>query len=117
MSGYYTLQTTKNDGFLFNLKAGNHETILTSQVYKSRQSALDGIESVRNNSQLDSRFERRLAKDGSPYFLLLATNGQIIGQSEMYSALAAMEKGIKSVVANGPSQVIKTLNDAVAQTQ
>jgi uncharacterized protein YegP (UPF0339 family) len=109
MSGYYTLQTTKNDGFMFNLKAGNHETILTSQVYKFRQSAIDGIESVRNNSQVESRFERRVAQDGSPYFLLLATNGQIIGQSEMYSAVAAMEKGIKSVVTNGPSQVVKNV--------
>jgi uncharacterized protein YegP (UPF0339 family) len=107
MAGYYTLRTTEDDGFMFNLKAGNHEIILTSQVYRSRQSALEGIESVRNNSQLDSRFERKVAKDGSPYFVLLASNGQVIGKSEMYSGPVAMEKGIRSVVNNGPSQVVK----------
>ena len=40
------------------------------------------------------------AKDGSPYFVLKAANGEIIGKSEMYSSVAAMEKGIASVVTN-----------------
>lgn len=47
-----------------------------------------------------SRFERKTAKDGSPYFVLKAANGEIIGKSEMYSSVAAMENGIASVVKN-----------------
>lgn len=107
MPGYYTLATTNDGGFVFNLKAANHQTILSSQVYKSRTSALEGIQSVRNNSQIDSRFERKQAKDGSPYFVLLATNGQVIGKSEMYNSTAAMENGIKSVAENAPSETVK----------
>ena len=110
MAGYFQLHTTSNGGFMFNLKAGNHEVILTSQTYQSKQSALDGIESVRNNSQVASRFERKTAKDDSPYFVLLATNGQVIGKSEMYSGKSAMENGIQSVVTNGTSAVIKENN-------
>jgi uncharacterized protein len=107
MTGYYAFSVTANGGFMFNLKAGNHEVILTSQVYQSRQAALDGIESVRKNSQADSRFERKVAKDNSPYFVLTAANGQVIGKSEMYSGSSAMEVGIKSVMANGSSTTVK----------
>ena len=32
--------------------------------------------------------------------MLKAANGEIIGKSEMYSSVAAMEKGIASVVKN-----------------
>ncbi len=37
-----------------------------------------------------------------PFFVLTATNGQIIGKSEMYSLVSAMENGIQSVKNNGP---------------
>lgn len=36
----------------------------------------------------------------SVYFVLKAANGEIIGQSEMYSGDAAMENGIRSVKEN-----------------
>lgn len=107
MFGYYTLYATNDDRFMFNLKAGNHEVILTSQVYGSRQSALAGIQSMRNNSQLESRYERRASNDGPAYFLLRANNGQIIAQSVMYTGLLALEKGIDSAISHGPSQNIE----------
>ena len=62
----------------------------------------NGIESVRTNSQNDDRFDRKTAKDGSPYFNLKASNGQVIGKSEMYSSTSAMENGIASVKKNAP---------------
>ncbi len=34
--------------------------------------------------------------------VLKATNGQTIGKSEMYSPVAAMENGIRSVAKNAP---------------
>jgi len=108
VSGYYRLKPAGSNEFMFNLHAGNHEVILTSQVYASKDGAMNGIESVRTNSAIDARFERKTAKDGSPYFVLNAANGQTIGKSEMYSSAAAMENGIKSVKTNGPSTVVKT---------
>jgi uncharacterized protein YegP (UPF0339 family) len=80
MSGSYQLKKS-GDQFMFNLKATNGQVILTSERYKSKQAAQDGIESVRKNSADDKRFERLQAKDGSPYFNLTATNGQTIGRS------------------------------------
>jgi uncharacterized protein YegP (UPF0339 family) len=110
MKGYFHLASNDAGRFTFNLKAGNHEVILTSQVYQSKQDALAGIESVRINSADDSRFQRKTAKDDSPYFVLLAGNGQTIGKSEMYSSTASMENGIKSVMANGASTFVKGLD-------
>jgi len=110
MKGYFHLTSSDAGRFTFNLKAGNHEVILTSQVYRSKQDALDGIESVRTNAPNAARFQRKVAKDNSPYFVLLAANGQTIGKSEMYSENAAMENGIKSVMANGPTTFVKGLD-------
>jgi uncharacterized protein YegP (UPF0339 family) len=109
MAGSFELKTAGTDSFRFALKAGNHQIILTSQTYASKASALNGIESVRTNSPLEARYDRRTSKAGEPYFVLLAGNGQIIGQSEMYSSPAAMENGIQSVMRNGADSVLKDL--------
>jgi uncharacterized protein YegP (UPF0339 family) len=106
MSGSYQLKKS-GDQFMFNLKATNGQVILTSERYKSKQAAQDGIESVRKNSADDKRFERLQAKDGSPYFNLTATNGQTIGRSEMYKSVASRDAGIESVKKNGPGATLK----------
>ncbi len=108
MPGYYELKKAANDQYMFNLKAANHEVILTSEMYSSKAAAQSGIESVRKNSTEDRNFERKTAKDQSPYFSLKSKdNGQTLGRSEMYKTAAAMENGIKSVMANGPSTTVK----------
>lgn len=112
MAGYYELKTMANGNFMFVLKAGNHQVILTSQGYKEKRSAQAGIESVRKNGVDDARYERKTAANGSPYFSLTATNGQVIGSSEMYSAAAAMENGIQSCKANCGSETVKDLSAA-----
>ncbi len=108
MAGYFELKATASGKFMFNLKAGNHEIILTSQQYASKASAEDGIASVRKNAAA-ARFDRRTSAKGDPYFALTATNGQDIGKSEMYSSAAAMENGIASVQKNAPDATVKDL--------
>ncbi len=109
MAGYFELKTTASGKYMFNLKAGNHEVILTSQQYATKATAEQGIESVRKNAADASRFDRRSSSKGDPYFALTATNGQDIGGSEMYSSAAAMENGIVSVQANAPAASVKDL--------
>ncbi len=103
----FDLKQGKNGQFMFNLKAGNSEVILTSELYKQKRSAIAGIDSVKANAGDDTRYERKTAKNGQPYFVLTATNGQIIGKSEMYSSTSAMENGIQSVKKNGPVAAIE----------
>ena len=102
MAAKYELKKSPSGKFMFNLKAGNGEIILTSELYEAKSGAENGIESVKKNSGDDGRFDRRESKNGDPYFVLKAGNGEIIGKSEMYSSKSAMENGIASVIKNGP---------------
>ena len=107
MAGYYALAKGKSGKFTFNLKSGNHQVVLTSEAYESREAALAGIASVQKNSPDDARYERKAAKNGEHFFVLKASNGQVIGKSELYPSAAAMEKGIASVMANGAAKDVK----------
>lgn len=111
MAGKFELKTSANGKFHFNLKAGNGQIILSSEMYDTRAAAEGGIESVKKNAGDDARYERRTSAKGDPYFVLKGGNGQEIGRSEMYNAAAAMENGITSVKTNGPAA---TMADATA---
>ncbi len=102
MPGKFEIKAGKTGKFRFNLKATNGQIILTSEAYDSRKGAEGGIASVKKNAGNDGRFERKTAKDGSPYFVLKAANGEPIGKSEMYKTKRAMENGIASVGRNAP---------------
>jgi uncharacterized protein YegP (UPF0339 family) len=102
MAGKFVLKKAANEQFMFNLKAGNGEVILTSELYTSKAGAENGIASVKENAPNDDRYDRRTSSSGQPYFVLKAGNGEIIGRSEMYSSTSAMENGIESVKTNAP---------------
>ena len=109
MAGYFELKPAAAGTFSFNLKAANHQVILTSETYTTKSAAEGGIESVRKNAADDARYQREVAMDSSPYFVLTAGNGQIIGRSEMYASASAMESGIASVKTNAPTPAVKDL--------
>ncbi len=98
----FEIKKDKAGKFRFNLKAGNGQVILSSEAYNTKSACENGIESVKKNSQNDSMFDRKEAKNGSPCFNLKASNGQVIGTSEMYSGKSGMENGIASVKKNAP---------------
>lgn len=102
MAAEYELKTAKNGKFHFNLKAGNGQIILSSEMYESKSAAENGIESVRKNSPDDGRYDRKTAASGKFHFNLKAGNGQVIGSSEMYESASARDNGIESVKKNGP---------------
>lgn len=96
----FVITTQANGDYHFNLVANNGQVILTSQGYSAHASCLNGIDSVRRNAADASKFVSKTASDGRPYFVLMATNGQVIGNSQMYSDESACQKGIASVQAN-----------------
>ncbi len=105
--GKFVISTRKNGEFQFNLKAGNGQTILGSEGYKTKAACENGIESVRKNSQDETRFDKLEAKSGQPYFNLKAGNGQVIGNSEMYESVASRDNGIASVMKNAPDATVE----------
>lgn len=107
MAGWYELKKSSDGQFHFVLKAGNAETILTSELYQAEVSARNGIASIQKNCADDSRYDRKESSSGKPFFNLKAANHQIIGTSQMYSSVASRDAGIESVKINGVSASIK----------
>lgn len=99
--GKFVIKNTAT-GVKFDLKASNGQVILTSEVYTTKAACQNGIDSVKKNAPDDSKYERKESTNGKPMFNLKATNGQIIGTSELYESEAARENGIESVKKNAP---------------
>lgn len=108
--GKFVVSLRKNGEFQFALKATNGQIILSSEGYTTKSACMNGIESVKRNSQEPKRFEKLTAKNGKFYFNLKATNGQVIGSSQMYEAEASCDNGIASVAKNAPdAEVVEEL--------
>ena len=104
-----------SSGIKFDLKAGNGQTIATSEVYTTQASCKNGVESVRKNAPIaklenqteagfetatNPKFEMYQDKAGEYRFRLKARNGEIIAVSEGYTTKASCLNGIDSVRKN-----------------
>lgn len=105
--GKFVITIRKSGDHQFNLKADNGQVILTSQGYASKAACENGIESVRKNAPDDESYDRRLSSNDKHYFNLIASNGQIIGTSQMYESASGMESGIGSVKNNAPEAKVE----------
>ena len=54
----------------------------------------------------EARFETKTSADEKHYFVLKATNGQVIGQSQMYKTSSGCANGIESVGRNAPDAAV-----------
>lgn len=115
--GKFVVKTTKDNGFRFNLKAGNGEVIAVSETYTALDSCKNGIESVRKNAVeakledqtvenfeqvTNPKFEVYKDKAGEFRFRLKARNGEIIVTGEGYKSKDGCLKGIESIRKNAP---------------
>ncbi|MBR4588939.1 MAG: YegP family protein [Lachnospiraceae bacterium] len=112
--GKFVIKQAKS-GPMFNLKAGNGEIILTSQIYADEKSCRNGIESIMKNAPeagiedqtvegfeelKHPKFEVYTDKSDDFRFRLKASNGQIIGTGQGYASKAGCLKGIESIKKN-----------------
>ena len=120
--GKFLVKQTKS-GFKFDLKAGNGETIATSEVYTTEAACMNGVESVRKNAPAANvedqtvegftaathpKFEVYADKAGEFRFRLKARTGEIIAVSEGYKAKSSCQNGIESVRKNASdAEVVK----------
>ncbi len=105
MSAKFQIFKGTNSQHYFHLKAANGEIVLASEGYTSEHNCRAGIDSVKINSMLDSRYKKLSSAKNEAYFTLHASNGQVIGTSEMYSSTQARDHGIEVVkkhAANAP---------------
>jgi len=116
--------------FRFHLKAANGQIIAVSQSYGTKESALNGIVSIKKNAPIaktadftsggtiqesahkpgviqDPVFEIQFNAPDRFRFHLKAANGQIIAVSQSYLSKQSAENGIASVKKNAPlAQII-----------
>lgn len=104
--GKFVISKRSNGQYQFNLKAGNGEKILHSEGYITKAGCKNGIASVRKHAPDIASYETKTASDGQYYFNLRASNGQVIGTSEMYETIPGRAKGIASVKKNAPGAEI-----------
>ena len=104
--GKFATKKGKDGHHYFNLLATNGQVILSSEGYTTSSAMHSGIESVKKNSTDDNRFEKFTSKSEKYYFNLKATNGQIIGKSELYESTSGRDNGIESVKKNAPDATV-----------
>lgn len=95
--------------YLFRLLAKNGKVILTGEAYATEQNCLKCIISIQNNSQHDKCYVKNKSVDNKFYFVLKASNGDIIGVSQMYRTISGREIGLNSVKANAYRALIEDL--------
>ena len=108
-------------GYLFHLKAGNGETIGTSELYASLAACRMGVASVQEiapfaalqdltvataQSVENPKFEVYKDVAGAFRFRLKAANGEVVLASEGYTAKASCEHGISSVRRNAANAIL-----------
>lgn len=106
---FQIFRSTSNREYYYRLKARNGENILSGEGYTTKQSCLNGIESVKTNSQYDVRYEDEKSVNNQYYFNLKASNYEIIGTSEMYTTSSARDNGKAAVKRDAPRAGIEDL--------
>ena len=109
-------------GYRFRLKAGNGETIGTSEGFHTRMECEEGIESVINSAMeadIEDQTVRHPAGKGMPkfeifkdgdkkfYFRLVRDNGLCVLASQAYTVKASCQSGIRSVKENAPKAEVE----------
>jgi uncharacterized protein YegP (UPF0339 family) len=85
----------------------NDKTIVKSETYTVKANAIKGIESVKKNCLDDNRYELKEAKNGSTYFNIKSTNGQIVGTSPMFKTEDDRANAISSLKEKAASAPIE----------
>lgn len=106
MAASFELSKSSDGQFRFVLKSTEGKTLLSSELYKEKASAKNGIESVQKNAGNDGRYEKKTASNGKLHFNLKASNGQIVGSSPLYADEAARDAAIATVKAEAASAAV-----------
>lgn len=97
MSASFDLKKSVDGQFHFSLHAADGSSVLKSETYTTLASAKNGVESVRKNAGMESRYVFEKSANGKTYFNLKAGNGQIIGSSPLFADPQAARQAADTV--------------------
>lgn len=96
--GQFELWRGADDQFYFHLQAANNEILLSSEGYKARSGAINGILSVLDNGGLAHRYDIFEGADSQFYVNLVAANGEIIGSTEGYTTAQGADRAVTASI-------------------
>jgi uncharacterized protein len=97
------------NSFRFFMKAGNGQSILTSEFFGTKEACLNAIESVKQNASDKNRYEFKKSLNLKHYFNVTDIDGNVIGSSEMYESSSGRDIGIELVKVNASIAVLEDL--------
>lgn len=107
MDSWFELSKASDGQFRFALKGDNAQTLLVSELYRSKDSAQGGIASVQKNCGSDRHYEKKVAANGKYFFNLKAANNQVIGTSGMYASEQERDAVLASAKASGVTATVR----------
>ena len=108
MAGKFELYKDKAGEFRFRLKSASGDNLGSSEGYKAKSSAKNGIKSVKTNSKLKKRYDVFAGKSGKWFFNVKAGNHQVVLSSKGYPSQAAAGKACDAVKkAAGAAKIVE----------
>lgn len=109
MAKFEFFRSEANQDFYFRFKSNADTQLLRSEGYTGKTGCNNGIESVKKNAPLDSRYQRN-GSNGNYSFSLKAANGEIIAtSSKTYSTGSARDAAIETIKKEAPGASVDDL--------
>lgn len=109
MAGTFELRKSSDNQFFFSLRSDGGKTLLTSESYPRKTTAQDGIQSVKTNAPIESRYERKISTDNRYYFTLKGANGEPLGRSLLFGTAKERDDAIQATKTNAPGAQVLDL--------
>ena len=113
----FEVKATTDKKFHLVLKAGNAETIVSSEVLEKKASARKTIRAILRAAFSPKLIETKNSADGKFMFNLKGGNGQVVGTSETYNDKSGLEKGIRAVTSASIGFLLKFIKAAEANKE
>ncbi len=97
--------------FTFSFQDESGNSVVRSENYAVKKSCINGVESVRKNSQVEGRYELAESKNGKFYFNLKASNGQVVATSTLFASDALRSQAMGFLKANAPTMPVEELEE------
>ena len=109
MAGKFEIKAGASGKFSFVLKAGNGQVIMqSSDSYADAASAETAIGKIKAAVGTAGNFASK-ENDKGDFWFTLASAGDTLGKSEMYTTKAARDNGIESVTKNAPDAPVNVV--------
>ncbi|MCC9064676.1 YegP family protein [Flavobacterium piscisymbiosum] len=103
----FVINKNANGEYQFDFIDNNDEIILSSGEYTRKYMCIKGVESVKLNSQDNTKFNRKTSRTNKRYFNIKAFNGKIIAISKMFEDKLSCDLEIESFIAKAPNALIE----------